>query len=114
MWEGLLPIGSVVILKNTKQKMMICGICQQVEEENGGVLYDYSALLHPYGYVSKDYLYVFNQESIEKVCSIGYIDERLIAAYKNVNALLLRVRSGELPLEELEKIRPERPQIEAM
>ena len=84
MWEGLLPIGSVVILKNTKQKMMICGICQQVEEENGGVLYDYSALLHPYGYVSKDYLYVFNQESIEKVCSIGYIDERLIAAYKNV------------------------------
>ena len=111
--EGLLPIGSVVILKNTKQKMMICGICQQVEEENGGVLYDYSALLHPYGYVSKDYLYVFNQESIEKVCSIGYIDERLIAAYKNVNALLPRVRSGELPLEELEKIRPERPQIEA-
>ena len=56
MWEGLLPIGSIVILKNTKQKMMILGICQQVEEENGGVLYDYSGVLHPYGYVSRDYL----------------------------------------------------------
>ena len=51
--------------------------------------------------------------AIDKVCSVGYIDERLIAAYKNVNALLPRVRSGELPLEELEKIKPERPQIEA-
>jgi hypothetical protein len=112
MWEGLLPIGSVVILKGTNQKMVICGICQEVEEESGKVLYDYSALLHPYGYVDREHLYVFNSDAIEQVCSVGYIDERLIAAYKNVNELLPRVRSGELPLEELEKIKPEPPVVE--
>lgn len=112
MWEGLLPIGSVVLLKGSTQKMMICGIVQMVEEENGRVLYDYSAFIHPYGYIDADHLYVFNRDSIEKVVSVGYIDDRLIAAYKNVNALLPRVRSGELPMEELEKIRPEKPVVE--
>lgn len=111
MWEGLLPIGSVVLLKDSTQKMVICGICAMVAEEGGDVLYDYSALLHPYGYVDRDHLYVFNQDAIQKVCSVGYIDDRMLAAYQNVNEILPKVRSGELSFEELEKVKPEKPEI---
>lgn len=110
MWEGLLPIGSVVLLKDSDQKMVICGICATVAEEGGDVLYDYSALLHPYGYVDRDHLYVFNQDAIVKVCSVGYIDDRMIEAYRNVSALLPKVRSGEISIAELEKAKPEPPE----
>ena len=33
MWEGWLPVGSVVLLKGAKQKIMIVGICQIIREE---------------------------------------------------------------------------------
>ena len=63
MWEGLLPVGSVVILKGTTQKFMIAGICQIIREE-ADVLYDYSGLLHPYGYVDRKTIYLVNLSCI--------------------------------------------------
>ena len=46
MWEGgLLPVGSVVLLKGATRNIMIIGICQGLKED-GDVLYDYSGLLH--------------------------------------------------------------------
>jgi len=67
-----LPIGSVVILKNGKKKIMIYGRRQRrVTDE---IEYDYIACLYPEGNIGEDYMYLFNHEDIETVVSRGYSD----------------------------------------
>ncbi len=70
--EQLLPIGSVVLLKEADKRMMIYGI-KQINETDGQV-YDYIACLYPEGNIGEEYNYLFNHENIEKVNFIGYID----------------------------------------
>ena len=110
MWEGLLPIGSVVLLKGTEQKLMIAGVCAMPGDDPDN-LYDYVAFLHPFGYLDRDKVFVFNQEDIETVCAVGYMDDEHFAVYDNVNRVLKGVRSGELTVEELRNARPPMPEI---
>lgn len=67
-----LPIGSIVLLKNGKKKVMIYGRRQKrVTDEHE---YDYIACLYPEGNISEDYMYLFNHEDIETVVYRGYSD----------------------------------------
>lgn len=69
----LLPIGSVVLLKNAKKKLMITGVFPiQTEEEE---VYDYIAVIYPEGYIGPRSNYVFNHGDIEEVLFKGYDDE---------------------------------------
>ena len=71
-YEKYLPIGSVVLLKNAKKRLMITGFCvipNDSEEE-----YDYSGCLYPEGIISSDEVAVFNHNQIEKVFSAGFSD----------------------------------------
>lgn len=73
MLEGLLPVGSVVLLKDSIKKVMVIGVCQkEVGEEE--VLWDYSGCLFPEGYMGADKTLLFNNEQIEIVYSLGYQD----------------------------------------
>lgn len=56
--KDLLPIGSVVTLKEGKKKLMIIGRIQ--ENEKTKKLYDYAGCNWPEGYMDKDHCYVFN------------------------------------------------------
>ena len=71
--KDLLPIGSVVLLKNSEKKLMIYGVKQTNSEDN--VEYDYMGSVYPEGYIGAEYQFLFNHEDIEKVFFEGYKDE---------------------------------------
>ena len=50
--KNLLPIGSVVLLKDATKKLVIIGILQVNPSENK--IYDYLGVPYPEGYVSSD------------------------------------------------------------
>jgi len=68
--EALLPVGSVVLLKEAEKKLMIVGVIQK----NGDKQYDYSAVLYPEGFVDMDHFYMFNHMDIAQIEYIGYIN----------------------------------------
>ena len=70
--EVLLPIGSIVVLKEGYKKLMIIGRMQlQGKEER---LWDYLGVLYPEGYLGEGYTFLFNNEDIEEVVFEGYAD----------------------------------------
>lgn len=75
----LLPIGSLVILKGGKRKVLIIGIYQKAAENNK--VYDYSGLVYPFGYLRSDELFFFNSDKIDKIIHLGFSDEELEKHY---------------------------------
>lgn len=71
MFENLLPIGSVVLLKEGTKKLMITGI-KPVAEEKPDTIYDYIGVIYPEGYLSNEYNFLFNHEDINDVVFTGY------------------------------------------
>lgn len=71
--QELLPIGSVVLLKDAIKKLMIIGMCQNVQRENQVVnTYDYIGVLYPEGFLNLDSMMLFNHEQINDVVFTGY------------------------------------------
>ncbi|MCM1412551.1 MAG: DUF4176 domain-containing protein [Lachnospiraceae bacterium] len=73
MRRELLPIGSVVKLKDADRSMMICGFAPTGPAKPGYV-YDYSGFLYPEGYGETLEVYQFDNEQIELVQALGYQD----------------------------------------
>lgn len=71
--DNLLPLGSVVILKTGKKKIMIYG--RKQIQVGTGKLWDYIVCLYPEGNINENYCYLFNHEDISKIYFIGYQDE---------------------------------------
>lgn len=78
MFEGLLPIGSVVLLKDSTKKVMIAGVCQK-GGSNAEKIWDYVGILFPEGYIGADKMFLFDGEQIDKVYALGYQDEEQMA-----------------------------------
>lgn len=68
--KDLLPVGSVVLLKDATKKLMIIGIMQVKPEENK--VYDYLGVPYPEGYVGSDNNFLFNHTDINDVIFTGY------------------------------------------
>ena len=79
MFEGLLPIGTVVLLKNSNKRVMIIGLLQKQLKEGEEVIWDYSGCFYPEGYMGPDKTFLFNSGQIEKVFAVGYQDEEQFA-----------------------------------
>ncbi len=77
MIRDLLPIGSVVMLKNAEKPLMIYGI-KQFDTESSDVEYDYIAVLYPEGNIGSNFQYLFNHIDIETVLFKGYETEELV------------------------------------
>ena len=75
MEEGLLPAGSIVLLKDSTKKVMILGFLQQIAEAEEPVYYDYCGCLFPEGYISPDEIYLFDHDQIDQIYFVGYQDE---------------------------------------
>ena len=74
--KELLPIGSVVILKEGSKAVMIYGRKQQILNENDdGKTFDYTACFYPEGYLMHSQSYFFNHDKIDKILHMGYINE---------------------------------------
>ncbi len=72
--RDLLPIGSVVLLKGAKKRLMIFGV-KQLDDANPDVEFDYSAVPYPEGNMGKDTQYMFNHGDIAMVAFRGFEDE---------------------------------------
>ena len=73
MISELLPIGSVVGIKDSNKKLMIFGIKQK--NADTGEEYDYVGVLYPEGNIGVDYQYLFNKDIITEVFFVGYESE---------------------------------------
>ena len=71
MFNDLLPIGSVVLLKEGTKKLMIIGL-KPVKQDETQEMYDYIGVLYPEGYLSSDYSFLFNHDDINDVVFKGY------------------------------------------
>ena len=69
--KNLLPIGSVVRLKEATKSLIIIGT-QQIDED--GQEYDYISCIFPEGYIDSETFFLFSHEDIEEVNFVGYIN----------------------------------------
>lgn len=92
--NGLLPIGSVVLLKNSTKRVMIIGVCQIAKQEDGTMkFYDYSGCVFPEGYLGPDKNYLFNNDQIDQLFAIGYQDAEALAFKEKADELDAKYRS---------------------
>lgn len=73
-FEKYLPLGSVVIMKDAKKRVMVTGFAA-VSPESPDKVWDYIGCLWPEGMISPDKNLLFDHEMIEKIFAIGYTDE---------------------------------------
>lgn len=71
MFKELLPIGSVVLLKEGTKKLMITGI-KPITSEKPDTVYDYIGVVYPEGFLGDEYNFLFNHSSINDIIFVGY------------------------------------------
>ena len=88
MFTGLLPIGTVVLLKDSTKRVMVIGFCQtEATDNNEEKIWDYVGCLYPEGYLKPDEIYLFNGEQIDKIFTLGYQDEEQFEFKKRADAV---------------------------
>ena len=76
--NDVLPIGSIIYLKEGQQKVMILSRGCQLQQDNEVVFFGYSGAAYPVG-LNPEQIFYFNQEDIDKVVFKGYtfVDDEL-------------------------------------
>lgn len=77
MKSTYLPIGSVVLLKNGKKRVMIYG--RRVRANGEDKVFDYLGCLYPEGALNSKDVVLFDHEQIQMVYFIGFQDLEEIA-----------------------------------
>jgi hypothetical protein len=73
MYERLLPLGSVVLVKGGNKRLMITG---RIQARKGDTkVYDYSACLYPEGIMNSQEMYFFNHDAVDHLYFVGFQDE---------------------------------------
>jgi hypothetical protein len=85
MFEGLLPIGTVVLLKNSQKRVMIIGVLQKQMKNDEAIIWDYSGCFYPEGYMGPDKTFLFNSAQIDKVFAVGYQDQEQFAFKEKID-----------------------------
>lgn len=93
VFNGLFPIGTVVLLKNSTKRVMITGVCQNSIGNTQEELYDYVGCPFPEGFLSADQQYLFNGEQIERIFFIGFQDEESLRFKEKADAALEKLRA---------------------
>ncbi|AJS59063.1 DUF4176 domain-containing protein [Paenibacillus sp. IHBB 10380] len=88
-YKGLLPLGSVVLLKGAYKNLVVYGRKQVHIDTNK--IYDYIGVVFPEGYIDPDYSFLFNHEDIEVVKYVGYLNDE----EKDFQILLEHISSAE-------------------
>lgn len=78
--SNLLPIGSVVLLKESNKRVMITGRLQR--QINTNKLWDYCACYYPEGIINPNELFLFDHDQIQIVFFIGFQDKEGIEFQK--------------------------------
>lgn len=92
-FDGLLPVGSVVLLKGANHRLMIIGYCQRMLNDPERI-YDYVACFYPEGFISADKNLLFDRDQIDKVYSVGYMTDGQFAFSEKIESAIEHYRSG--------------------
>lgn len=71
--QELLPIGSVVLLKEGEKRLMIYGVKQRDQETQ--IEYDYIGVVYPEGNMGQGTQFLFNHDQIAETYFKGFEDE---------------------------------------
>lgn len=82
--EKYLPVGSVVLLKDAQQKLMITGFIVQNEK---GQTFDYCGCPYPFGVLSMEINMLFNHDQIETLFFKGYSNDEEVFFKQQLNEL---------------------------
>ena len=88
--HGLLPIGSVVLLKDSTKKLMIVGLCQQGASD--GKLWEYVGVVFPEGFLSPDKMFLFNGDQIEQLFAIGFQDTEQLVFKEKIDKVMEQLK----------------------
>ena len=91
MIDGLLPIGSVVLLTGSTKKVMIIGVCQKGASDPQKI-WDYTGVVFPEGFISPDKMFMFNNEQIAQIFALGYQDGEQLAFKQKADEAITRLR----------------------
>lgn len=92
MFTGLLPIGSVVVIGDSKKKVMIIGVCQKSTD---GRIFDYCGVVYPEGFLDPQKMFLFNNEQISHITALGYQDDEQLAFKEKADVAISNLRSGQ-------------------
>lgn len=96
MFEHLLPIGSVVRLKNANRELLVFGILQKHPSHDQQ--FDYIAVPYPEGFFDPRLQIAFNHGQIESILFRGFEDDKHKAFRHSLELL------GQLEKEHFEKL----------
>ena len=88
--HGLLPIGSVVLLKESTKKLMVVGLCQK--GANDGKLWEYVGVVFPEGFLSPDKMFLFNGDQIEQLFAIGFQDTEQMVFKEKIDKVMEQLK----------------------
>ena len=91
--ENILPIGSVVELKDVDMKVYIAGYCSETANRPGYV-YDYSGFVFPIGYSGGNTVVSFDSQQIKSVLSYGYQDEEQFEFMEKLKKIAETINKG--------------------
>ncbi|MBQ9644690.1 MAG: DUF4176 domain-containing protein [Lachnospiraceae bacterium] len=92
VFEGLLPIGSVVTTRTGTKQVIIIGRAMQPAGRDGEI-YDYGAVLFPEGFSDGNHVYLFNHEDVGSIERVGYINREESELEERLSRYLERQRS---------------------
>lgn len=84
-FKELLPIGSVVLLKDATKRLMIYGVGQTDQRDD--VEYDYIGVMYPEGNMGDGTQYLFNHSDISRIDFRGFEDSERTEFIDNLQAL---------------------------
>lgn len=76
---NLLPIGTVVLLKNATKRVMIVGYLPK--DNKTGKTCDYSGVIFPEGLIDSRRILIFDIDKIETVCQEGLKDDEEVKKF---------------------------------
>jgi len=82
MMYKYLPIGSVVLIKDSKKRVMICGIKQK--QPDSEKVWDYSGCIYPQGVQDSQKLFLFDNDQLEMLYFVGFQDGEALQFLKDL------------------------------
>lgn len=70
--KSYLPIGSIVLLKDSEKRVMVTGFKQK--HPDADKIWDYCGCLYPEGVTDGQKMYLFDEDIIEMLYFIGFQD----------------------------------------
>lgn len=84
--EKYLPVGTVVLLKGGKKRVMVTGFCV-VSPEIDKKVFDYCGCIYPEGYLNSTQNCLFNHDQIDKIYHVGLVDDEELKFKKQLKEI---------------------------